>query len=63
MVWHSIDDHKDLVFVHGNLTTVGYIEQILLQHVLVAAYGVDPEFVLMHDNPRAHVARITRAVL
>ena len=35
----------------------------LLQHVLVAAYGVGPEFVLMHDNARAHVARIARAVL
>jgi hypothetical protein len=25
---------------------------------LVAAYGVGPEFVLMHDNARAHIARI-----
>ena len=65
MVWggDGIDDCMDLVLVRGNLTAEGYIEQILLQHVLVAAYGVDPEFVLMHDNPRAHVARITRAVL
>jgi hypothetical protein len=28
-----------------------------------AAYDVGPEFVLMHDNARAHVARITRAIL
>ena len=64
MVWDgiSIDGRKDLV-IRGNLTTVGYIEQILLQHVLVAAYGVGPEFVLMHDNARANVVRITRAVL
>ena len=53
----------DLVIIHGNLTATGYIEQILLQYVLVAAYGVGPEFVLMHDNARAHVVRITRAVL
>ena len=53
----------DLVVVRGKLTAAGYIEQILLQHVLVAACGVGPEFVLMHDNARAHVARITRAVL
>ena len=63
MVWGgiSIDGHTDLVIVRGNLTAAGYIEQILLQHVLVAAYGVSPEFVLMHDNARAHVVRITRA--
>jgi hypothetical protein len=42
MVWGgiSIDGRMDLVVVHGNLTAVGYIEQILLQHVLIAAYGV-----------------------
>jgi hypothetical protein len=65
MVWGgiSIDGHTDLVFVCGNLTAVGYIKQIMLQHVLVAVYGVGPEFVLIHDNARAHVALITRAVL
>ena len=43
MVWGgiSIDGRTDLVVVHGNLTATGYIEQILLHHVLVAAYGVD----------------------
>jgi hypothetical protein len=59
----KIDGRTDLVVVRGNLTAAGYIEQILPQHVLVAAYGVGPEFVLMHDNARAHVARIIRAVL
>ena len=47
----------------GNLTAAMYIEQILLQHVLVAAYCVGPEFVLMYDNARVHVASTTRAVL
>jgi hypothetical protein len=50
----------DLFIVHGNLSAAGYIK---LQHVLVAAYSVGPEFVLMHNNARAHVACITRAVL
>ena len=56
MVWGgiSIDGLMDLVVVRGNLTAAGYIEQIVLQNVLVAAYGVGPEFVLMHDNARAH---------
>jgi hypothetical protein len=65
MVWGgiSIDGYTDLVIVRGNLTTAGYIEQILLQHVLVAAYNVDPEFVLMHDNARAHAAHISKAAL
>jgi hypothetical protein len=35
----------------------------LLHYVLVAACGVGPEFVLMHDNARAHIAHITTAVL
>ena len=54
MVWGciSIDDHMDLVIFCGNLTAAEYIEQILLQHVLVTAYGVGPEFILMHDNAR-----------
>ena len=65
MMWGgiSIDGRTDLVVVHGNLTAAGYIEQILLQHVLVAAYSFGPEFVLMHDNARAHVACFTRVVL
>jgi hypothetical protein len=65
MVWGgiSIDGRTDLVVVRDNLTAAGYIEQILLQHVLVAACDVGSEFELMHDNARAHVARITRAVL
>ena len=66
MVWDgiSIDGRTDLVVVvRGNLTAACYIEQILLQHVLDAAYVVDPEFLLMHHNARTHVARITRAVL
>ena len=53
----------DGVVVRGNLTAAGYIEQILLQYVLVAAYSVGPEFVLMHNNSMAHVACIIRAVL
>ena len=58
MVWGgiSIDGHTDLVVVRDNLTAEGDMEQILLQHVLVAAYDVGPEFVLMHYNARAHVA-------
>jgi hypothetical protein len=65
MVWGGIiiDGRMDLVIVHSNLTATGYIEQILLQHVLIAAYGVGPEFELMHDNARTHAARIIRAVL
>ena len=65
MVWGgiSIDGRTDLVVVRDNLIAVGYVEQILLQHVLVAAYSVGPEYVLVHGNARAHVARLTKAVL
>ena len=58
----SIGCRTYLFVVHGSVTAAGYIEQILLQHVLVAAYGVGPEFVIMHDNARAHIAHITGAV-
>ena len=63
MVWGgiSINGRTELVVVRSNLTAAGYIKQILLQHLLVAAYGVGPEFVLMHDNVRAHLVHITRA--
>ena len=56
MVWGGIIivGRTDLVGVRGNLAADVYIEQILLQHVLVAAYGVGLEFVLMHNNARAH---------
>ena len=56
MVWSgiSIDGRTDHVVFRGNLTAAEYIEQILLQHMLVAAYGVGPESVLVHDNARAH---------
>jgi hypothetical protein len=54
MVWGgiSIDDRPDLVVVNGNLTAAGYIEQILLKHVLVGSCGVGLEFKIMHDDAR-----------
>ena len=56
MVWGGIsfDGHRDLVVVRVNLNAAEHIQQILLQHVLVAAYAVGPEFVLMHENTRTH---------
>jgi hypothetical protein len=59
----SSDGGTNLFVVRGNLTAAGYIQQILLQHMLIAAYGVGPEFVPMHDIVRAHLARVTKAVL
>ena len=53
----------DLAVVCRNFTTVQYTEQILLHHVVPVAYGGGPEFLLMHDNARAHVAAITMDVL
>ena len=53
MLWGgiSIDGSTYLLASHGNLTNAGYVEQILLQHVLFAAYGVGPEFVLTQEMP------------
>ena len=53
VVWGGIS-----IECRTDLTTAGFIEQILLQHVLVAAYGLGPESVLMLGNSRAHVERI-----
>ena len=65
MVWAgiSIEGHMNLAIVRGDLTAAEYIEQILLHHVVPAAYCGGPEFLLMHDNARAHVVTITIDVL
>ena len=62
MVWGGIgiDGLTDLVVIRGNLTSAGYIEQILLQYVLVAAYGVGPEFVLMHSYSVHQQSRLAK---
>jgi hypothetical protein len=62
MVWGGIgiDGLTDLVVIRGNLTSAGYIEQILLQYVLVAAYGVGPEFVLMCSYSAHHQSCLAR---
>ena len=65
MVWGgiSIDSRTDLVVIYGSLIAGGYIQQILMGHVVATAYGLGPEFLLMRDNARANVAGITRDVL
>jgi hypothetical protein len=64
MVWGgiSIDGRTDLVVICGNLTAARYIKQTTTGCVgCCIRYGL--EFVLMHDNARAHVACIIRAAL
>jgi transposase len=61
MVWAgiSIDNRTDLVVVPGRLNAMNYIENILEDHVVPAAYGVGQNFILMQDNAKSHTAGIT----
>lgn len=49
MIWRgfSVDIHTDLVVVCGCLIARQYIELILLNHLVAAAYGGGTEFLLM----------------
>lgn len=66
MVWGGIalDGVTDLVvFDRPSVTAHSYIEDVLQDHVVPFAFGIGPNFVLMQDNARAHVARVTREYL
>ncbi|KAH0821160.1 hypothetical protein GEV33_001631 [Tenebrio molitor] len=65
MVWAgiSIDNRTDLVVVPVRLNATNYIENILQDHVVPAAYGVGQNFILMQDNAKPHTAGITRNFL
>jgi len=64
MVWGGIMGGRktDLVVVNGNLNAQGYVDQIL-RPVLVPFIAQNAPAVLMHDNARPHVARITQQFL
>lgn len=60
MVWGGIcsDARTELVIVNHRLTATRYIEDILENHVVPFVDFIGREdFLLMHDNARAHVAR------
>ena len=61
MVWGgiSIDERTDLIVIPGRLSAQAYIDSVLEDHILPAAYGIGPQFVLMHDNAKPHTATIT----
>jgi hypothetical protein len=65
MVWAgiSIDNRIDLIGVPGRLNAMNYIENILEDHVVPAAYGVGQNFIRMQDNAKPHIAGITRNFL
>lgn len=59
MVWGGIcsDARTELVIVDRRLTAARYIEEILQDHVVAFVDFIGREdFLLMHDNARAHVA-------
>jgi hypothetical protein len=59
----SIDNRTDLVVVPGRLNAMNYIENILEDHVVPAAYGIGQNFILMQDNAKPHTTGITRNFL
>ena len=65
LVWGgiSIDNQTDFIVLPGNVTADVYITDIIMTHTVPAVYGMDPGFILKHDNTRANTAAITRGVL
>lgn len=66
MLWGGISlrGRTELVVVNqGTMTADRYIRDILEEHVVPYAPFVGPDFILMHDNARPHVARVVRAYL
>ena len=64
MVWDGFMGRKktNLIVVQGNLNTQGYINQILQPEAGLFLQRHGPA-ILMHDNARPHVARISRQFL
>lgn len=49
----------DLIVIPGSLTAARYIDIILSDHVIPAAYGICPDFLFMQDIARPYTAAIT----
>ena len=64
MVWGGIIGRRktNLIVVQGTLNAQGYINQILQPEAVPFLQRHGPA-ILMHDNPRPHVARICRQFL
>ena len=65
MVWRGIylNQKSDLIFIHGGLAAVRYIQEVLENHVLTIAEIIGQSFILMHDGAPAHSAMDTREFL
>lgn len=66
MVWGAIsyEARTDLViFDRGNLNANRYVVEVLEPHVMPFAPFIGENFLLMHDNAKAHVARIVTQYL
>ena len=66
MVWArvSLHDRTELVIIeNGSITADRYIRQCLSDHVIPFSHHIGPNFRLMQDNARPHVARIVTQYL
>jgi hypothetical protein len=60
----SAQGKTDLYIIeNGTLTAVRYVNEILNVHVRTSAGAVGPDFILVDDNARAHIAFITNRYL
>ena len=64
MVWGGImgNQKTDPIFIQSNLSTQGYIDQVL-RPVAVLFINAHGPATLMHDNARPHTARLTQQFL
>jgi hypothetical protein len=51
------------IIENGTLMAVKYVNEILDVHVRTYAGAVDPDFIIMYNNTRAHRAHITNRYL
>lgn len=56
-----MDNRTDLE-VRGNINASRYTD-ILMDHVMPIAIGMEPEFILQQNNAKVHTAKVTMAVL
>lgn len=66
MIWGGISLYgkTELVILNeGTVTASSYIKQVIRPHVTPFSQRVGNNFVFMHDNARAHTARLTQRAL
>nr|CAH7732004.1 unnamed protein product [Callosobruchus chinensis] len=63
MVWAGISLEKRTelsIIPRGSLTAIRYTDEIVHDFVFSCLGFIENNFILMHDNARAHIGKITK---